>query len=213
MPRPSAVGTGPSRDAPAWSLSLRSLGTYCTTIPPATPDHEGPRRAVPQATEQHREEQVAVGAAPAVRVASERDVEVVAQPPRQRHVPPAPELLQRARGVGPVEVAGELGSPAAAPRRSRCRCSPRSRRRSARRRRRSRAASARRRTARGREQRVDEFGGEVVGDDLLEPGRRTDQPQCPPTGTPRGIRAGRQLGEELVGSDDRPGDQLGKKAR
>ena len=45
--------------------------------------------------------------ASAVRAAAERDVEVVAQPARQRHVPAAPEVLQVARRVGRVEVLRE----------------------------------------------------------------------------------------------------------
>ncbi len=43
----------------------------------------------------------------AARVAPERDVQVVAQPARQRHVPASPEVLQVARRVGRVEVLGE----------------------------------------------------------------------------------------------------------
>ena len=40
-------------------------------------------------------------------VAAERDVEVVAQPARQRHVPAPPEVLERQRPVGGVEVLRE----------------------------------------------------------------------------------------------------------
>ena len=40
-------------------------------------------------------------------VAAERDVEVVAQPARERHVPAPPEVLDRRRGVGRVEVLRE----------------------------------------------------------------------------------------------------------
>ena len=40
-------------------------------------------------------------------VAAERDVEVVAEPGRQRHVPAAPELLHRVGDVGPAEVLRE----------------------------------------------------------------------------------------------------------
>src|SRR3546814_20116113 len=65
------------------------------------------RRAVPQAAEEHREEEVAIGAAHAVAVAAQRDVEVVAQPPRERHVPAAPEVLERQRPGGGVGVLGE----------------------------------------------------------------------------------------------------------
>src|SRR3546814_4987425 len=71
------------------------------------PHDEGHRSAVPQAAQEHREEEVAIGAAHAVAVAAQRDVEVVAQPPRERHVPAAPEVLERQRPVGGVEVLGE----------------------------------------------------------------------------------------------------------
>ena len=40
----------------------------------------------------------------AVAIAAERDVEVVAQEARQRHVPAAPEILQRHGAVGHVEI-------------------------------------------------------------------------------------------------------------
>src|SRR5205807_4362947 len=42
----------------------------------SAPDHEIPRRAVPQSAEEHREDQVDVGAASATTIAAERDVEV-----------------------------------------------------------------------------------------------------------------------------------------
>src|SRR5690606_16779364 len=57
-----------------------------------SPDDERPGGAVPQAAEQHGDEQVQVGAGRPTAVAAERDVEVVAQPRRQTDVPAAPEL-------------------------------------------------------------------------------------------------------------------------
>ena len=45
---------------------------------------------------------------PALAAASERDVEVVAQPARQRHVPATPEVLEGHRGIGRVEVLRKL---------------------------------------------------------------------------------------------------------
>ena len=71
------------------------------------PDHEGPARSVPQAAEQHRQEEVAVLRPRPATVAAERDVQVVAQPARQRHVPATPELLDRPRRVRLVEVVRE----------------------------------------------------------------------------------------------------------
>jgi len=68
------------------------------------PEHEVPARPVPQAAEQHGQEEVQVGAGGAATVAAERDVEVVAQPGRQGDVPALPELARTRRQVGPVEV-------------------------------------------------------------------------------------------------------------
>src|ERR1700676_5037900 len=71
------------------------------------PGHEVPGRAVPEATEDHRDHDVP-GHGPLWSAASpERDVEVVAQPPGQGHVPTTPEVLEVARRVGRVEVVGE----------------------------------------------------------------------------------------------------------
>ena len=63
-------------------------------------------------------------------VAADRDVDVVAKPARQRHVPAAPEVGHRHRRVGPVEVLREAEPEHPAPGRSPCRCSRRSRSRS-----------------------------------------------------------------------------------
>ena len=70
----------------------------------SAPKDETHRRAVPQSAQQHRQEQVAVGPDAALAVAAQRDVEVVAQPRRERDVPPPPELGDRRRLVGCVEV-------------------------------------------------------------------------------------------------------------
>ena len=72
------------------------------------PGDERPPRPVPEAAEEHRQQQVPIrdrGTAPA---AAERDVQVVAQPARERDVPAAPEILQRHGRVGRVEVEREL---------------------------------------------------------------------------------------------------------
>ena len=74
----------------------------------AAPDHEPPGRPVPQAAEQHRDHEVDVRPALTATAAAEGDVQVVAEPSRQRDVPSAPELLDRASGVRPVEVDREL---------------------------------------------------------------------------------------------------------
>ncbi|KDA51785.1 hypothetical protein L963_1498 [Leuconostoc mesenteroides subsp. cremoris T26] len=68
------------------------------------PQHEGPGGAVPQAAEQHRDEEIHVAAPRPLAIASQRHVEVVAQEGRQRDVPAAPELDDVGRLVGRIEV-------------------------------------------------------------------------------------------------------------
>ena len=71
------------------------------------PDHEVPARAVPQAAEEEHRDQVAVHPRRRHAVAAERDVEVVAEPGRQRDVPAPPELLHRVGDVRLAEVLRE----------------------------------------------------------------------------------------------------------
>src|ERR1700728_1135696 len=71
------------------------------------PDHEGPRRAVPETAQHHGDHDVADGLGLTVGAPTQRYVEVVAQPAGQRHVPTPPEVLQVACRVGRVEVLGE----------------------------------------------------------------------------------------------------------
>ena len=59
------------------------------------PRDECPAGAVPEPADQHRQHQVAVREDLAPATAAERDVEVVAQPARERHVPATPEVLDR----------------------------------------------------------------------------------------------------------------------
>ena len=101
------------------------------------PEDEGPGRAMPEAAEDHRQHQVAVGPQRAAAAAAQRDVEVVAQPVREADVPAAPEVPGAGREVRQVEVERAARSPGTWRRPARCRCSPRSRRRSGRRRHRS----------------------------------------------------------------------------
>src|SRR4051812_44475608 len=81
------------------------------------PDDEGPVRAVPEAANHHRQQEVAVCLALTVPVAAKRDVEIVAQPGAQADVPAAPEVLQARRQVRLAEIdheveAEELGAAA-----------------------------------------------------------------------------------------------------
>ena len=71
------------------------------------PGDERPAGAVPEPADEHGQHEVAVREERAAAVSAERDVEVVAQPARQRHVPAAPEIGDRGRRVGGVEVLRE----------------------------------------------------------------------------------------------------------
>ena len=59
---------------------------------------------MPEPAEQHRQHDVDVGAKAALAVAAQGDVEIVAEPARERHVPASPKLAQRRRCVRPIEV-------------------------------------------------------------------------------------------------------------
>src|SRR5260370_24112758 len=74
----------------------------------AAADHERPVRAVPEASEQHREHQIAVRAALAVAAAPEWNVQVVAKPGAEADVPAPPEILQAGGEVRLTEVHHEM---------------------------------------------------------------------------------------------------------
>src|SRR3989304_1274353 len=67
-----------------------------------TPGDERPARSMPEAADQHRQEDVPVGKKLAGAVAAERGVDVVSRPEGESHVPATPEVLQRDRRVGGV---------------------------------------------------------------------------------------------------------------
>ena len=71
---------------------------------PDAPQHEWPAGAVPESAQEKHDDQIPVREGSAMPVAAERDVEVVEKPVRQRDVPAAPELADRPRDVGIVEV-------------------------------------------------------------------------------------------------------------
>ena len=118
-PCPSGTGSRPAaRFAP--HECARRRGSAPCRRPHSTNVHAAPCHSPPS---DHREHEVHVGSPLASPVPAERDVQVVAEPAGERHVPPAPELLDRARRVRPVEVLRERGTRAAARPRSRCPCS------------------------------------------------------------------------------------------
>jgi hypothetical protein len=174
----------------------------------AAPEQEGPGGAVPEPAQQHREHQVAVGLEPPAAVAAERYVEVVAQPARQRHVPAPPEIAQRQRHVGTIEVLRQL---VAEQQREADRHVGIAR---------EVAVDLRREAVEGERElrgrvrvrvavdRVDHAPGELVGDHCLLQHPADDQED-------RGTRQHRarvarraQLRQELVGPDDRPGHEM-----
>ncbi len=62
---------------------------------------------MPQPAQQHDDRQVCVSAVPALAVAAQGNVEVIAKPGGQRNMPSSPELGDRLADVGRVEVLGE----------------------------------------------------------------------------------------------------------
>ena len=112
----------PAGEDPAEPAVDRMLGRQPGPLE-GPPGDEVPGGAVPEAAERHGQHQVDVGPHPALAVAAERDVEVVAQEARQRHVPAAPEVAEAGGAVGAVEVLREDEAHQAARGRSPCRCS------------------------------------------------------------------------------------------
>ena len=62
---------------------------------------------MPEPAEQEHHDEITVGLGVAAAVAAERNVKIVAQPRRQRHVPASPEFGDRKRRVGHAEIARE----------------------------------------------------------------------------------------------------------
>ena len=172
------------------------------------PEQEGEVGPVPEAAQHHRDDEVAALLGLTAPVAAERDVEVVAEPARQRHVPAPPELLDGGRGVGAVEVVGEpdpqehrdadgdVGVPGEVgvdlhrvrPRADEQLPVP---------------------VLAGRdEHRVHDRGGQVVRDDHLLEQAAADQPDGPDRVHRLGVPAATQLRDELRDADDRSGDQV-----
>ena len=177
------------------------------------PEHEGPGRPVPEAAEDHRDHQVAVGEQAAAAAAAERDVEVVAQEARERHVPAPPEVAEPGRAVGVVEVlredeahqqreadrdvrvAGEVAVDLGRV-----------------------GVGGEDRVGRevglgDAEHRVDELAGEGVGERHLLDQPERDQRQAGADRDPVRVARRLQLGQELARPHDRPGDQVREEAQ
>lgn len=70
----------------------------------SAPDEESPGGSVPQAAEEHGEDEVCVGAGRASSISAEGDVEVVSEPRGKGDVPAAPEVGDGGGSVGGIEV-------------------------------------------------------------------------------------------------------------
>ena len=72
------------------------------------PDDEIPACAVPQAAQQHGQHQIAIRHPAAVAIAAQRDVQIVAQPARERNVPAMPEIGDAEGQVRAAEIDREM---------------------------------------------------------------------------------------------------------
>ena len=72
------------------------------------PQHKCPRRAVPEAAQQEGDEQVAQGPSRAPAVATQRNVQIIAEPAGQRDVPAPPEVLYIRGLVGGIKVPRQM---------------------------------------------------------------------------------------------------------
>ena len=72
------------------------------------PAHERPVRTMPNATHEHHEEKVEVHATRRYAVATQRNVQVIAEPARERNMPALPEVRNADRAIRAVEVAREM---------------------------------------------------------------------------------------------------------
>src|SRR6266571_440706 len=175
---------------------------------PCAPGGEGPVGAVPETAEHHRHHDVDALARLRAPVAAERDVQVVAQPERQRHVPAAPEVARRDGLVGTVEVLWQLDAEQppepdrhvgiAAEVEVDLEGVPEERQPGA------RHVERQRRN----QQRIDEIA-EPVGDQrfFCEPDAKEKNPRLPARRDP-GLGDTRELRDELVVAGERTGDEV-----
>src|SRR5260370_34767770 len=69
-----------------------------------TPKHNRPRRALPKTTKHHRYKEIEITPSLATPVAAERNVKIVAQEARQRHMPLPPKVDDVDRLVRRIEI-------------------------------------------------------------------------------------------------------------
>jgi hypothetical protein len=93
----------PIKPRPVQSLFGHVNGRYGNSVQHA-PNDEGPARSMPQPAERHGDEDIAHLTEPARPIAAEWNVEVIAQPERQRDVPPPPEGDDGTCAIGLQEI-------------------------------------------------------------------------------------------------------------
>src|SRR5262245_21139708 len=69
------------------------------------PDQIGPASSVPQPSQTHGDEQIAIGLQRSPAVAAQRDIEVISQPGREADMPMLPESRGRTDQVGLAKIA------------------------------------------------------------------------------------------------------------
>src|ERR1022692_2847642 len=65
---------------------------------------------MPQAAQQHRQQQIAIGIKFPVTIAAERDIEIIAKPGTQTDVPTPPEILNAISQIRLAEIHNEMKS-------------------------------------------------------------------------------------------------------
>ena len=93
-----------SGSAAAFATSARR---QARAVNPA-PDDERPIGAVPQAAQEHGDQEIAVSLCLAVAIAAQRNVEIIAEPRAQADVPAPPEILQARGEIRLAEVDHEV---------------------------------------------------------------------------------------------------------
>jgi hypothetical protein len=74
----------------------------------SSPDHIVPGRSMPQSTEKHRREKVPASLPSSPSIASERNVQIFSQPPRQTYMPSSPEIGRIHRDIGLSKILRQL---------------------------------------------------------------------------------------------------------
>src|SRR5262245_48730649 len=77
---------------------------------PHSPNHEVPRSAVPQASEQHGGEKVHISSRHTTAISPQTDVQIIAEPTGETDMPAMPKLPNISRCIRQVEVENELES-------------------------------------------------------------------------------------------------------